>query len=142
MQSIINRKAKFDYSFIETYTCGISLKGSEVKSIRVGNVSMVDSYCIFDRNELWIKGLNISPGPSSFQHDPLRDKKLLLKKKELKKLQGSLLKGLTIIPIKIFANSRNLLKIEIALAQGKKNYDKREDIKKRDTERELRRNII
>jgi SsrA-binding protein len=142
MQSIINRKAKFDYSFIETYTCGISLKGSEVKSIRVGNVSMVDSYCIFDRNELWIKGLNISPGASSFQHDPLRDKKLLLKKKELKKLQGSLLKGLTIIPIKIFANSRNLLKIEIALAQGKKNYDKREDIKKRDTERELRRNII
>jgi SsrA-binding protein len=142
MQSIINRKAKFDYSFIETYTCGISLKGSEVKSIRAGNVSMVDSYCIFDRNELWIKGLNISPGASSFQHDPLRDKKLLLKKKELKKLQGSLLKGLTIIPIKIFANSRNLLKIEIALAQGKKNYDKREDIKKRDTERELRRNII
>lgn len=142
MQAIVNRKAKFDYSFLETYTCGISLKGSEVKSIRVGNVSMVDSYCIFDRNELWIKGLNITPGASSFQHDPLRDKKLLLKKKELRKLEGSLLKGLTIIPIKIFTNERNLIKIEIALAQGKKNYDKREDIKKRDTERELRRNLI
>jgi SsrA-binding protein len=142
MQAIVNRKAKFDYSFLETYTCGISLKGSEVKSIRVGNVSMVDSYCIFDRNELWIKSLNITPGASSFQHDPLRDKKLLLKKKELRKLEGSLLKGLTIIPIKIFTNERNLIKIEIALAQGKKNYDKREDIKKRDTERELRRNLI
>jgi SsrA-binding protein len=140
MQSVVNRKAKFDYTFIETYTCGICLKGSEVKSIRGGNVSMVDSYCIFDRGELWVKSLNITPGQGSFQHDPLRDKKLLLKKKEIRKLHGSLLKGLTIIPTKMFLNERGKIKVEIALAKGKKDYDKRETIKKRDIERELRQN--
>jgi SsrA-binding protein len=100
---------------------------------------MVDTYCIFDKDELWVKGLGITPGPGAFQHEALRDKKLLLRKKELKKLSSSLDKGLTIIPVKIFVDERNRLKMEIALAKGKKLYDKRESIKERDVERDLRR---
>ena len=100
---------------------------------------MVDAYCIFDKGELWVKGLGITPGPGSFQHDPMRDKKLLLKRRELRKLGSSLDKGLTIIPIKIFCNEKNRLKMEIALAKGKKLYDKREAIKSRDLDREMKR---
>ena len=140
MQSIVNRKARFEYSFIDTYTAGICLLGTEVKAIRDGKASMVDTYCIFDKNELWVKGLAITPGTGSFQHEPLRDKKLLLRKKELKKLRSTLDRGLTIIPIKIFVDERNRIKLEIALAKGKKLYDKRESIKERDVERDLRRN--
>jgi SsrA-binding protein len=139
MQSIVNRKAKFEYLFIDTYVAGISLTGSEVKAIRDGKAVMVDSYCIFDKGELWVKCLGITPGPGAFQHDPMRDKKLLLRKRELRKLNSSLDKGLTIIPIKIFCNEKNRLKIEIALAKGKKLYDKREAIKNRDLDRELKR---
>ena len=134
MQSIVNRKARFEYSFIDTYTAGICLLGTEVKAIRDGKASMVDTYCIFDKNELWVKGLAITPGTGSFQHEPLRDKKLLLRKKELKKLRSTLDRGLTIIPIKIFVDERNRIKLEIALAKGKKLYDKRESIKERDIE--------
>lgn len=140
MQAIINRKAKFDYTFLETYICGICLKGSEVKSIRAGNVSMADSYCLFDKGELWLKGLNIAQTIKGSNHDPLQDRKLLLKKKELKKLESNLLKGLTIIPIKIFLSERAKIKVEIALSKGKKDYDKRQDIKKKDIEREMRKN--
>jgi SsrA-binding protein len=140
MQSIVNRKARFEYSFIDTYTAGICLLGTEVKAIRDGKASMVDTYCIFDKNELWVKGLAITPGTGSFQHEPLRDKKLLLRKKELKKLRSTLDRGLTIIPIKIFVDERNRIKLEIALAKGKKLYDKRESIKERDIERDLKRN--
>jgi SsrA-binding protein len=139
MQSIVNRKARFEYTFIDTYIAGICLLGTEVKAIKDGKASMVDTYCIFDKDELWVKGLGITPGPGSFQHEALRDKKLLLRKKELKKLSSSLDKGLTIIPIKIFVDERNRLKMEIALAKGKKLYDKRESIKERDVERDLRR---
>jgi SsrA-binding protein len=140
MQSIVNRKARFEYTFIDTYTAGICLVGTEVKAIRDGKASMVDTYCIFHNDELWVRGLGITPGPGSFQHEALRDKKLLLRKKELKKLRSSLDKGLTIIPVKIFVNEKNRLKIEIALARGKKLYDKRESIKERDIERDMRRN--
>jgi SsrA-binding protein len=140
MQSIVNRKARFEYTFIDTYTAGICLFGTEVKAIRDGKASMVDTYCIFHNDELWVKGLGITPGPGSFQHEALRDKKLLLRKKELKKLRSSLDKGLTIIPVKIFVNEKNRLKIEIALARGKKLYEKRESIKERDIERDMRRN--
>jgi len=139
MQSIVNRKARFEYTFIDTYIAGICLLGTEVKAIKDGKASMVDTYCIFDKGELWVKGLGITPGPGSFQHEALRDKKLLLRKKELKKLSSSLDKGLTIIPVKIFVDERNRLKMEIALAKGKKLYDKRESIKERDVERDLRR---
>ena len=140
MQSIVNRKARFEYTFIDTYTAGICLFGTEVKAIKGGKASMVDTYCIFDKGELWVKGLGITPGSGSFQHEALRDKKLLLRKKELRKLRSSLDKGLTIIPVKIFIDERNRLKMEIALAKGKKLYDKRESIKERDVERDLRRN--
>jgi SsrA-binding protein len=140
MQEIVNRKARFNYTFLETFTAGISLLGSEVKSIQEGGVTMVDSYCIIYEGEIWAKSLNISVRLGSFQHDPSRDKKLLLKKKEIKKLQTSLDKGITIVPVKIFKNQKGRIKMEIALAKGKKNYDKREDIKKRDLERETRRN--
>ncbi|NCX05550.1 MAG: SsrA-binding protein [Actinobacteria bacterium] len=139
MKSIVNRKARFEYTFIDTYIAGICLFGTEVKAIKDGKASMVDTYCIFDKGELWVKGLGITPGPGSFQHEALRDKKLLLRKKELKKLSSSLDKGLTIIPVKIFVDERNRLKMEIALAKGKKLYDKRESIKERDVERDLRR---
>ena len=139
MQSIVNRKARFEYTFIDTYTAGICLFGTEVKAIKGGKASMVDTYCIFDKGELWVKGLGITPGSGSFQHEALRDKKLLLRKKELRKLGSSLYKGLTIIPVKIFVDERNRLKMEIALAKGKKLYDKRESIKERDVERDLRR---
>ena len=140
MQSIVNRKARFEYTFIDIYIAGICLLGTEVKAIKDGKASMVDSYCIFDKDELWVKGLGVTPGPGSFQHEALRDKKLLLRKKELKKLSSSLDKGLTIIPVKIFVDKRNRLKMEIALAKGKKIYDKRESIKERDIERDMRRN--
>ena len=139
MQSIVNRKARFEYTFIDTYIAGICLLGTEVKAIKGGKASMVDTYCIFDKGELWVKGLGITPGSGSFQHEALRDKKLLLRKKELRKLGSSLDKGLTIIPVKIFVDERNRLKMEIALAKGKKLYDKRESIKERDVERDLRR---
>ena len=88
MQLIVNRKARFEYTFIDTYTAGICLLGTEVKAIKDGKASMVDTYCIFDKGELWVKGLVITPGPGSFQHEALRDKKLLLRKKELKKLSS------------------------------------------------------
>jgi len=139
MKAIFNRKAKFEYHFIETYVAGISLLGTEVKSIRDYKVNMVDSYCIFNEGELWVKGLSVTQGSGFYQHHPLRDKKLLLRKKEIKKLYSSLDKGLTIIPVKIFNSERNLLKLEIALAKGKKHYDKRESIKERDLQRELKR---
>lgn len=141
MQLAVNRKARFEYTYIDTYSAGICLFGSEVKAIRDGKCSMVDTYCIFDKGELWVKGLGITPGPGSFQHEPLRDKKLLLKRKELKRLESSLDKGLTIIPIKIFANEKNRIKVDIALAKGKKLYDKRETIKERDLDREIRRHV-
>ena len=139
--SIFNRKAKFDYEFIDKYTAGICLVGSEVKAIRDSRVSMVDSFCFFIENELWIKNAIITPGLNSFQHEPARDRKLLLKRKELKKLKGALDPGLTIIPIRIFTSERNVIKVEIALCKGKKNYDKRQTIKERDIEREIRGSI-
>ncbi len=137
MINISNRKAKFDYHFLETYTAGICLLGSEVKSIRESKVSMVDSFCFFIGDELWIKALNVTPGKNSFQHEPMRDKKLLLKKKELKKLKKSLDKGITIVPTRIFTSNRNMIKVEIAVAKGKKDYDKRQSIKEKDLKREI-----
>jgi len=141
MVSIVNRKAKFDYHFLETYTAGICLLGSEVKAIRDSRASMVDAFCFFIDGELWLKSLSITPGLNSFQHEPLRDRKLLLKKKELKRLGKSLDKGITIIPTRIFTSERNMIKVEIALAKGKKSYDKRETIKAREAEREISRSL-
>ena len=139
--SIRNKKASFEYQFIDTYVAGIVLRGSEIKSIREGKASLQEAFCVFQRDEIYVKGMNISPYTEStyFNHEATRERKLLLNKKELKKLQASSAeKGLTLIPTKLFINPRGLAKLEIALAKGKKLYDKRESLKKKDQDRELR----
>jgi SsrA-binding protein len=139
--NIINKKVKFEYDFIQTEIAGISLKGSEIKSIRQGKVSISESYCYFNQGELFIKGMNISDyGYGSF-HETTRDRKLLLKKKELRDLESQLTKGYTIVPYRIFINEKGLIKMEIVLGRGKKLYDKRETIKNRDIDRDIKRNI-
>jgi len=133
--SIKNRKASHEYEFIDTYEAGVVLQGSEIKSIREGKVSLPEAFCHFQKGELFIKSMTISQyTEGSFNnHDPLRERKLLLKKGELEKLKKkSEEKGLTIIPTKLFINSRGFAKIQIALARGKKLYDKRESLKKKD----------
>lgn len=133
-----NKKVKFEYTFIETYVTGIKLMGSEVKSIRLGKASLVDTYCYFNKGELYMKGMNITETNVAYSHTAIRDRKLLLKRKELRKLENELVKGLTIVPYKIFINDKGLVKVEIVLAKGKKLWDKRETIKERDLNRELK----
>ena len=138
--NIKNRKASFEYHFLDTYTAGIMLQGTEIKAISEGKANLQESYCAFKENELWILNLHISPYDmgTHYNHEPKRERKLLLSKKELKKLDAkSKEKGLTIIPFRLFINQRGLAKVEIALAKGKKLYDKREDIKQKDLKREL-----
>ncbi len=130
---IENKKTRFEYNFLETYEAGIVLTGMEVKGIRQGNVNLTDTYCFFKDNDLWVKNIFISLG----NDDSKRERKLLLKKVELKRLKSKLINGLTIVPTKIYINDRGFVKVEIVLAQGKKLYDKRETIKNRDIEREL-----
>lgn len=140
--NIENRKAKFDYQFLDTLTAGLVLKGTEIKSIREGKAGLADSYCYFRNDELFIKNFHITEyaDASFYNHEPLRERKLLLSKQELskwlKKVKDS---GLTIVPIKLFINDRGFAKLNIALAKGKKAFDKRDDIKKRDIEREMNR---
>ena len=136
---VTNKKAGFEYFFLERLSAGMVLTGTEIKSIRLNKFSMVDAYCYFDRDELYVKNLNISKYEQGthYNHDPLRDRKLLLKKKELKKLANKLTdKGLTIIVTRLFINDGGLAKLDIALAKGKKLYDKRDSIKERDVTRE------
>ena len=133
--NIVNRKSKFEYQFIDTYNAGVVLNGVEVKSIRDSKFSFTDSYCIFQNGELFMKNTSIS----GIGNDNIgRDRKLLLKKKELTKLNKDLINGLSIIPYRLYENDRGLFKIEIVLAKGKKLFDKRESIKKRDIEREIK----
>lgn len=139
--SIVNKKAKFEYEFLQTETCGIQLVGSEVKSIRGGKASISEGYCYFNNGELFVKGMNISDYGFGSSHDTTRDRKLLLKRKELSNLENQLTNGLTIIPYRLFLNDKGLIKMEIALARGKKLYDKRETIKKRDIDRDMKRNL-
>ena len=137
--SVINKKAKFEYEFLQTEVCGIQLVGSEVKSIRQGKVSISEGYCYFKDGELFVKGMNISDyGFGSF-HETVRDRKLLLKRKELNDLESKLINGLTIVPYRIFLNDKGLIKMEIALSKGKKIHDKRESIKSRDIDRDMKR---
>lgn len=126
---------------MRTLVAGFKLLGSEVKSIRDGRVSFVDSYCYFHDGEIFIKNLNITPVSTRYSHEPNSERKLLLKRKEIEKLKSEMDKGLSIVPVKIFTNERDLIKIEIALARGKKNYDKRNSIKERDLDREMKRSI-
>lgn len=137
--NIVNRRASFEYFFIETYSAGVALTGTEIKSIRQGKVNFQDAYCLFMDHELYVRSLHISPYTEGthYNHDPLRDRKLLLTKRELRRLEENLKdQGLTIIPVRMFTNERGLVKLEIALAKGKKLYDKRETIKERDVKRE------
>jgi SsrA-binding protein len=138
---IKNRKASFEYHFLDTFIAGIVLTGTEIKSIREGKVNLQDAYCVFYGEELWVKQMHISPytQASHYNHEMTRERKLLLTKRELKKLLGKNEKGLTIIPTRLFINDRGLAKVEIALAKGKKLYDKRDDIKDRDIKREMER---
>ena len=136
---IQNRKARYEYEFIETLTAGVVLRGTEIKSLREGKASIQEAHCYFNNSELFIKGMTINQYENaSFRtHDITRERKLLLKTQELNKLKAkSEEKGLTIIPIKVFISSRGFAKIEIALAKGKKIFDKRESIKKKDAIRE------
>jgi SsrA-binding protein len=142
--SISNKRAKFEYSFIDTYIAGIVLYGTEIKSIRQGNVNLQDAFCVFIGEKLVAKEINISPYKEGthFNHEGKRDRVLLLKKAEMRKLmEKSEEKGLTIAVSKLFVNDRGFAKLEIALAKGKKLYDKREDIKSRDVDRDMRREL-
>lgn len=139
---IKNRSAYYEYFIDATYEAGIMLLGTEVKSLRAGRASFNDSYCQVHKGEVWIKSLHIaeySHGTTN-NHDPLRERKLLLQKREIRKIEASLKeKGYTLIPLRIFLSSKNLVKVEIGLAKGKKLYDKRETIKQKDVEREMKR---
>jgi SsrA-binding protein len=138
---IKNRRASYDYLFLDTYIAGIQLVGVEIKSIRNGNVNLSESYCVFQQGELFLKNAHISPYENAgfITVDPLRDRKLLLHKKELRKLsEGVSRKGLTIVPTKMFINERGLCKVEIFLCQGKKNYDKREALKEKDMKKRVK----
>jgi SsrA-binding protein len=142
MPEIRNRSAYHEYFIEEKYDAGMVLAGTEVKSIREGKLSFADSFCIFFKSELWVRNLHIAEyrfGTTN-NHLAVHDRKLLLNRKELKKLENKLKdKGYTIIPLRVFFSEKGLVKMEIGLAKGKKLYDKRETIKNRDTQREIKR---
>ena len=135
-----NKKAYFNYEFIKTYTAGIILTGTEIKSIRLGKCSLVDTYCYIINNEIWMKNSYVAEYQNKgyVNHEERRDRKLLLNKSEIIKLRKEVeTPGLTIIPIKMFINENSLCKVEIALCKGKKEYDKRETLKTKDAKREI-----
>lgn len=143
--NITNKRANFEFSFMLKFNAGIMLTGSEIKSIRAGNVNLTDAFCFFKDDELWLKNMHIGQYKQAahYNHEPLRNRKLLLNKSEIRKLQSKLKeKGLTIVPTRMWIAETGFAKIEIALAKGKKSFDKREDIKKRDSDRELKRSEI
>ena len=136
---INNKKASFEYEFLEYYTAGIVLSGTEIKSIRAGKASLADSYCYFIDGELYVRNMNVSEywSASFNRHDPKRYRKLLLTKRELLKLaRATKEKGLTIVALKLFIASNGYAKLEIALARGKREYDKRQSIKEKDMRRQ------
>jgi SsrA-binding protein len=141
---IKNRKASFNYEFLETEIAGIVLSGTEIKSVSLGQAAFTDSYCFFKDGELWIKNLHISEykNASFTNHEPKRDRKLLLTKYQLRRFEEKLNeKGLTIVPTLLFTNDKGLIKIEIALAKGKKIKDKKQTILERDIKRDMDREI-
>lgn len=140
--NIKNKRASFEYEFLEKHTAGIALTGTEIKSIREGKVHLQDGYCTFHDHELFLHQVNITPYKQGghYNHVGDRERKLLLKKRELKKLKSKLEeKGLSLIPIRLFINERGIAKLEIALARGKKLYDKRQSIKEKDLKKDLQR---
>lgn len=142
---IKNKKAYFEYNILDKYTAGLQLLGTEIKSIREGKANINDAYCLFLENILYVKNFHIAEYSfgSFYNHEAKRDRKLLLRKKELKKLNTKMKeKGFTLVPLYLFVNDRGFAKLEIGLAQGKKNYDKRETIKDRDVKIELKRRSL
>ena len=146
---IVNKRASFEYILLQKYTAGMQLMGSEIKSIREGNVNITDAFCFFKplkkdgTEELYVRNMNIGTfkQASHYNHDTMRVRKLLLKKSELRKLKSKATeKGLSIVPLKIYISETGYAKLEIAIGQGKKSYDKRESIKERDVQRTLARN--
>ena len=138
--TIDNRRARYEYEFIDTYEAGIMLYGTEVKALRAGEANLADAYCFFKKNELWIKNLYIKEYKhgTAANHEPTRVRKLLLKRRELVKLDKKIReKGFTIVPTKLWMNERGIVKCGIALARGKKTFDKRDSLKKADNKREL-----
>ena len=138
--NIKNKRASFDYEFVDTYTAGIVLTGTEIKSIRMGKASLVDTFCYFIRGELWVKNMHIAEYfyGSYNNHTARRDRKLLLNRKELRKLErDSQAPGFTIVPTRLFIDEKGLAKLVIALAKGKKQFDKRETLKEKDARREM-----
>lgn len=138
--NIKNRRASFDYAVVDSYTAGIVLTGTEIKSIRQSRASLVDTYCIFIGDELWVKNMHVAEYfyGSYNNHAARRDRKLLLERKELKKLKQDVKNpGFTIVPMRLFINEKGLAKLVIALARGKHEYDKRESIRERDDKREM-----
>jgi len=142
---IKNKRASFDYEFIETFTAGIVLTGTEIKSIRLGKASLVDTYCVVERREVWVKNMHIAEyfyGTYN-NHSARRDRKLLLNKKEIRSIDSAAKNsGFTIIPTKMFINDKGLVKVVIAIAKGKKEYDKRQSIKERDDKREISKSFM
>ncbi|MEM1135013.1 MAG: SsrA-binding protein SmpB [Bacteroidota bacterium] len=138
--SVRNKKANFEYHLVEKFTAGLVLKGSEIKGIRTGKVSLSEAFCLFIGEGLWIRNMHIAPYEMGgfHNHEAKADRKLLLTKRELKKLEaGSKDTGMTIIPVSLFINDRGFAKVQIALAKGKKLYDKRQDIREKDLKREM-----
>ncbi len=137
---IKNKKAGFEYLFVDTYTAGIVLTGTEIKSIRIGKASLVDTYCIFINGELWVKNMHIAPYfyGSYNNHEARRDRKLLLTRRELHKLEDSSKQpGFTIVPTLLYIDENGRAKVNIALARGKKQYDKRQSLKEKEDRREM-----
>ena len=140
--NIRNKRATFDYEILEEYIAGIVLVGTEIKSLRLGKASLVDSYCYFERNELWIRNVNIAEYTwgTCNNHVPKRDRKLLLNRKELRKLERATKeKGLTIVATRLFIAENGFAKLNISLAKGKREYDKRNTIKEKDMKRDMER---
>ncbi len=138
--NIKNKKASFNYEFIDTITCGVQLTGTEIKSFKEGKVSLAEAYCFINNSEVFIKGMNIAIYEQGTynNHEPTRVRKLLLKKQEIKKFEEKLKdQSLTIVPVNMFLSKRGWAKIHIALAKGKKMHDKRDSLKKKDVQRDL-----
>ena len=139
---IKNKKASFEFYFVDTYTAGIVLTGTEIKSIRMGKASLVDAFCYIHNGEIWVKGMNISPYfyGSYNNHEAKRDRKLLLNRREINRLVAdSRSPGFSIVPLRIYLSERGLAKVEIALCRGKKEYDKRASLREQQDKREIQR---
>jgi SsrA-binding protein len=138
--NIKNRQAGFEYELLDKYVAGLVLSGTEIKSIREGKVNLQDGYCYFNNGEVFVKGVNITPYAQGthYNHEATRERKLLLKRSEIKKLESRIEeKGLTLVPLRLFINDRGFAKMEIAVGRGKKLHDKRSNIKEREAKREL-----